>query len=135
MPSYSSMQHYYPLNHQQLIKRWDVAHCGAQMSTPHLSAGSFYTKSSSRGFSPSSSFFDEFDCNASIGELRKLCPWRVPLCFPPLLPPFLPTHTHPPLKTRLLELADRGTTEKKEIWFHRFLKCCLHIVPCNITTH
>ena len=25
--------------------------------------------------------------------------------------------------------------EKKEIWFHRFLKCCLHIVPCNITTH
>ncbi len=25
-------------------------------------------------------------------------------------PPIPPTHTHPPLKTRLLELADRGTT-------------------------
>ena len=34
-----------------------------------------------------------------------------PLMFSPSLTPLSPyTHTHPPLKTRLLELADRGTT-------------------------
>jgi hypothetical protein len=33
-----------------------------------------------------------------------------PYVFPLSEPPYPPTHTHPPLKTRLLELADRGTT-------------------------
>jgi hypothetical protein len=33
-----------------------------------------------------------------------------PYVFPLSDPPILPTHTHPSLKTRLLELVDRGTT-------------------------
>jgi hypothetical protein len=33
-----------------------------------------------------------------------------PLMFSPSLTPYPPSHTHPPLKTRLLELADRDTT-------------------------
>ena len=48
----------------------------------------------------------------SIGQIKKLeaSPVAGFLMFYPSLTPHPPTHTHPPLKTRLLELADRGTT-------------------------